>query len=183
MIGAYDYCGHYEWTYAWLEGERGPDFLREYWETAISRDSRRHTRAMIAAGGFDGMRQYWGQALDEEEAGYAITQDAHRFRIDMHACPSKGFLIRNGLQQYPDYCDHCIGWIGPVMAAAGFVVDHQHNHRGKCWWEMRRHGDASPASQPGEFAGEKDVRAAAGWESPDIDAFWRATNVRDKASQ
>ena len=48
----------------------------------------------------------------------------------MHECPSKGFLIQNGLVQYRDYCDHCMGWIGPVMLKAGFVVDHEHNHLG-----------------------------------------------------
>lgn len=183
MIGAYDYCGHYEWTYTWLETERGRDFLWDYWETAISRDSRRHTRALIAAEGFEGMKEYWGHVLEEEMAGYAITHDERRFRIDMHACPSKGFLLRNGLEQYPDYCDHCMGWVGPVMADAGFVVDHQHNHAGQCWWEMRRREDSSPVSRPGEFSHQKDVRENPAWETPDIDTFWRATHVREKQSR
>ena len=30
MIGAYDFCGHYEWTFGWLEkayDEHSPDFI------------------------------------------------------------------------------------------------------------------------------------------------------------
>ena len=59
------------------------------------------------------------------------------------------FLLRNGLEQYRDYCDHCMGWIGPVMKGAGFVVDHEHNHCGQCWWEFRR---ASDPSEPTLFS-------------------------------
>jgi len=180
MIGCYDFCGHYEWTYAWLERAGGYALLKEYWETAISQDSRRHTRALIAAEGIEGMKKYWQHVLAEEEAGYTITSDEKRFRIDMHACPSKGFLLRNGLEQYPDYCDHCIGWIGPVMKHAGFVIDHQHNHCGQCWWEMRREEDATPPSAPGNFSGEKDSRLLPGWAQPGTDSFQQATNIDDK---
>jgi len=180
MIGCYDYCGVYDWTFAWLEKERGPDFVVEYWETAVSQDSRRHTRALIAAEGIAGMKKYWGHVLAEEEAGYAMTADERRFRIDMHACPSKGFLLRNGLAQYRDYCDHCMGWIGPVMESAGFVVDHAHNHCGQCWWEMRRREDPAPPSVPGAFSGAKDVRLAPAWPQPVVDTFVHATRVAQK---
>ena len=54
-------------------------------------------------------------------AGYHTTAAASVFRIDMHGCPSKGFLIRNGLGAYHDYCDHCMGWIGPMLKQAGFL--------------------------------------------------------------
>src|SRR6185436_17989760 len=106
---------------------------------------------------------YWGQTLDHEAAGYAITSTEEVFRIDMHDCPSKGFLLRNGLEQYRDYCDHCMGWIGPLMGEAGFVIDHEHNHCGQCWWEMRKKDDPAPPSEIGEVSGVKDVRAAPNW--------------------
>jgi len=83
------------------------------------------------------MAEYWTHTLTEEAAGYVATAANDVFRVDMHESPSKGFLLRNGLEQYHDYCDHCMGWIGPVMKEAGFHVNHEHNHCGKCWWEFR----------------------------------------------
>ena len=163
MIGAYDFCGHYEWTFGWLEKEGGHALVRHYWEEAIAKDSQQHAATTIVSGGIEGMKKYWHHTLDEEAAGYAMTAHEDVLRIDMHACPSKGFLIRNKLVQYRDYCDHCMGWIGPVMQQAGFVVDHEHNHRGQCWWEMRPAGTAGGHQPPGSVAGNKDVRLRPDW--------------------
>ena len=184
MIGCYDFCGHYEWTFAWLDAQGGHDLVRDYWDGAINHDSQRHARDLILSRGFEGMKEYWGHALDQEVAGYAITATDDVFRIDMHECPSKGFLIRNGLVQYRDYCDHCMGWIGPLMKEAGFVVDHEHNHCGRCWWEMRRNDDAAEPGEPGELSGRHDVRLRADWKkTAAMDVYQRATDPDDKNTQ
>jgi len=177
MLGSYDFCGHYEWTFAWLQRAGGEAAVRDYWLQAISIDSQRHARELILQQGVDGMKRYWGHTLQEEspDLGFTIHATDSLFRIDIQECPSKGFLLRNGLQQYRDYCDHCIGWIGPLMKDAGFVVDHEHNHRGQCWWEFRRKGDASLPSPPGAF-GADDVRLRAQWNSGSIDRFSRANS-------
>lgn len=182
MIGTYDFCGHYEWTFAWLEREGGPNLLRAYWEEAISRDSQSHARELILREGLEGMKKYWVHSLDEEAAGYALSSNDTTFRIDMHECPSKGFLLRNHLESYHDYCDHCMGWIGPVMENAGFTIDHEHNHCGQCWWEMRKKSDPTPSSAPGTLAGENDVRVASSWDQPGTapDIYRRATTADGK---
>lgn len=180
MMGCYDFCGHYEWTFGWLEREGGHSLVREYWNEAINHDSQRHAREMILREGFAGMARYWGHTLAEEspEHGFSITQQPDVFRIDMHACPSKGFLRRNGLQNYADYCDHCMGWVGPMMRDAGFVIDHEHNHCGQCWWEIRRAGSISGHSVPGEVSGAKDVRLSTTWNPPgtSVDRYDKATD-------
>jgi len=131
--------------------------------------------------GIEGMVAYWGHTLAEEAAGYHCTATGTVFRIDMHECPSKGFLIRNGLQQYHDYCDHCLGWIGPLLRRAGFVADHEHNHAGRCWWEIRRADDSTAPGPPGDLAGPHDVRLLADWEQANvIDTYRRATAPEDK---
>lgn len=182
MIGVYDFCGHYEWTFAWLERQGGTELLHDYWESAIGGDSQRHAAELIVANGVAGMKQYWGHTLAEEAAGCRTTATENVFRIDIHACPSKGFLLRNDLRQYGDYCDHCMGWIGPVMRKAGFVIDHEHDHAGHCWWEMRRRSDQSPPGSPGELAGEHDVRLREDWATDPAakDSFRRANGPRDK---
>lgn len=173
MIGAYDFCGHYEWTFAWLEKKGGKALLQSYWEEAIAGDSQAHASGLILRKGFDGMMEYWGHTLAEEspEAGYRMTRAEGVVRCDMHDCPSKGFLLRNGLEQHRDYCDHCIGWIKPVMDRAGYRVDHEHNHLGQCWWEFRKKEDPSPPSQPGGLSSESDVRHAPAWSGGSHDSF------------
>jgi hypothetical protein len=58
-----------------------------------------------------------------------------------------------------DYCDHCIGWIGPALVQIGAeVANHEHNHCGQCWWEMRI---ANRKSLPIPL--ENDIRQTPEW--------------------
>lgn len=176
MIGCYDFCGHYEWTFAWLEQQGGHQLVLDYWDQAIHRDSQRHAVELIRGKGFDGMREYWGHVLEEEAAGYSVSEAPGVFRIDMHQCPSKGFLIRNGLVQYRDYCDHCMGWIGGMMKEAGYEIDHEHNHAGQCWWEIRRAGEAVPSPVV-----TNDVTRREDWKTQHMDHYQHATHPDDKS--
>lgn len=176
MIGCYDFCGHYEWTFEWLRLHGGEDLLLAYWKEAIGQDSQQHAADLIKQKGFEGMAEYWAHTLAEEAAGYVATLNDDMFRIDMNDCPSKGFLLRNKLEQYHDYCDHCIGWIGSIMADADFQVHHEHNHCGKCWWEFRKVDDPSP---PSEISGPNDVRSHADWLHK-LDKFRHANSPLDK---
>ena len=185
MLGVYDFCGHYEWTFAWLETRGGQDLVHEYWDKAINEDSQKHASALILGKGIDGMKEYWGHSLSQEGAGYTTSSTESVFRLDIHECPSKGFLLANGLEQYSDYCDHCIGWIGPMMKRAGFAIDHQHNHCGQCWWEFRQASSRELASGTGELAKEADARLHPNWKPSQqtLDSFWRANHPEDKAKR
>ena len=185
MIGCYDFCGHYDWTFDWLDKTGGKALVRDYWNEAINHDSQRHARDLIQREGFAGMEKYWGHTLAEEspERAYTINHQPGVFRIDMHSCPSKGFLLRNDLANYQDYCDHCMGWIGPMMRESGFVIDHEHNHQGQCWWELRP--ATSPAgahTAPGAVAGKNDVRLQPNWLAGQahLDRYSRATDADGK---
>lgn len=182
MIGVYDFCGHYEWTFEWLRQRGGHELVRAYWDEAIHQDSQRHAVKLITEGGIEGMKEYWGFTLEHEAAGFHLHATDSVFRIDMHECPSKGFLLRNGLEQYCDYCDHCMGWIGPLMKKAGFVVDHEHNHQGQCWWEIRSEVDKESASAPGAATGDHDVRVRVDWNPKPgtLDHYERATDPDEK---
>lgn len=69
MLGCYDFCGHYDWTFDWLEKEGGEDLLHRYWEEAIHGDSQHHATEKILADGVEGMKAYWGHTLEEEAPG------------------------------------------------------------------------------------------------------------------
>jgi hypothetical protein len=179
MIGVYDFCGHYEWTFSWLEQWGGPGFLEEYWDEAIGRDSQSHAGHLISEQGLEGMKRYWGHTLAEEGAGYTSVATDQIFRINMTHCPSKGFLLQNQLNQHTDYCNHCIGWIGPLMDKAGFETLHEHNHCGQCWWEFRKRADSGvePISDnsPQASPSSDDVRNGSDWNPPGtiVDRFKR----------
>lgn len=147
MIGSYDFCGHYDWTFEWLRQLGGEELVRQYWDQAVHRDSQRHAAELIGREGFAGMAKYWGHTLQHEGAGYRTTAGEDVFLIEMHDCPSKGFLIRNGLCAYRNYCAHCLGWIEPLLKEAGFVVKHEHNGGGQCSWEVRKSKVQSPESE------------------------------------
>jgi hypothetical protein len=185
MLGCHDFCGHYEWTFEWLRQQGGEALVREYWDEAIHQDSQQHAAKLIHAKGIEGMKEYWGHTLADEGAEYHCAANDAVFRIDMHACPSKGFLLRNGLQQYHDYCDHCMGWIGPLLKQGGWVVDHEHNHCGQCWWELRRAQDRTPPSEPGTLGGSQDVRKRPDWNPSQgtIDVYERANAPDDKTTR
>lgn len=184
MLGSYDFCGHYEWTFGWLESQGGRALLRAYWDEAIHRDSQRHLADLIRAEGFAGMKKYWAHTLTEEspEQAFTIRDRPGVFRIDMHDCPSRGFLLRNGLAHHHDYCDHCIGWIGPLMRDAGYVIDHEHNHCGQCWWEMRRKEAAATPAPAGWEKADTDVRTKPNWLPPGavLDRYRHATDADAK---
>ncbi|MBM4456345.1 MAG: hypothetical protein FJ011_01060 [Chloroflexi bacterium] len=161
MIGVQDFIGYYDWTFEYLRRNHGEAAVQDYWLRAISRDSQRHARGLIEAKGFDGMEEYWGHTLAMEEAGYTLDRGEDYFRIDMFVCPSKGDLIQRGLAAYHDYCEHCMGWVKPMMDDAGFVIDHEHNHAGQCYWEMRRPASRLPG--PPADRGPHDVRNLPHW--------------------
>ncbi len=76
MLGTYDFCGHYDWTFEWLRREGGEPLMRWYWEEAIGGDSQRHAAALIVEKGFAGMKEYWSHTLAEEAAGSVSGQVA-----------------------------------------------------------------------------------------------------------
>jgi len=186
MIGCYDFCGHYEWTFGWLERVGGHALVLDYWNEAINHDSQRHARDLIKAEGIDGMLKYWGHTLNEEspELGFHISHRSDVFRIDFHDCPSRGFLLRNGIHHYSDYCDHCMGWTGPMLAECGSVIDHEHNHQGQCWWEMRPAAAADEPNPVGDVAGAHDVRRRPDWprDPRALHRFRRANHPDAKSS-
>ena len=184
MIGCYDFCGHYEWTFGWLEQAGGHALVRAYWDEAINLDAQRHARELIRQEGIPGMLKYWGHTLLEESPslGFHISHRADMFRSDFHDCPSRGFLLHNGLKNYGDYCDHCMGWCGPMMRELGYVIDHEHNHRGQCWWEFRPAAAQGVHTAPGSLAGNRDVRLRPDWpkDPAQLDRYTKATDPDDK---
>ena len=65
-----------------------------------------------------------------------------------------------------------------MLGEAGYVVDHEHNHQGQCWWEMRKAGTAGGHAAPGSVAGDKDIRLNPKWpkDPAQLDRYTKAND-------
>jgi hypothetical protein len=94
--------------------ERGRRELQNYW-LEISHLQRTILGPLIESGGLKGMYTYWSRIREEEncEAELKLTDDYFEFK--MLKCPSLSKARDNDAGAFPYYCDHCAGWIGPVV--------------------------------------------------------------------
>lgn len=147
MLGCHDFCGYYEWTFHYLRSRFGEAALAQYWAEAIAADSQQHYLDAARKEGLRGLHKTWAQTGVDEECDWTVTLDepGNLLRLDMRECPSKGFLLGHDLNADEDYCDHCMGWIGPALYSIGAeVAAHEHNHCGQCWWEVRNRNEPQP---------------------------------------
>ncbi len=145
MLGCQDFCGYYDWTFSHVRARFGQQAVRDLWEQAIGTESQEHYFQAGLAEGLRGLYKTWTKTGEDEKCDWTFTLDESRnvLRLDMRQCPSKGFLLKNDLNADEDYCDHCMGWMAPLLTRLGIVVaDHEHNHCGQCWAEMRVKGKA-----------------------------------------
>jgi hypothetical protein len=171
MLGCQDFCGYYDWTFHYIRRRWGKEALQTFMSEAIGEESQSHY-SKAAADGLRGLLQCWDKTGGDEHCDWTFTLDEQRnvLRWDMRQCPSKGFLLDNDLNADEDYCDHCMGWIVPLLDRAGIeMVAHEHNHCGQCWAEMRVRG--KPYESLAGRAG--DIQLDPRWQRGFVDR-WRA---------
>ena len=169
MLGCQDFCGYYEWTFHFLRRKFGQQGLERYWREAIAADSQSHYIAAGEQSALRGLYLCWSHTGESEQCDWTVSLDEARnhLRLDMRECPSKGFLIKNDLNADEDYCDHCIGWIGPALEVLDAeVVAHEHNHCGQCWWHIAMKGQTSDPPQL-----DADIRNDSRWQRGYLDRF------------
>lgn len=170
MLGCQDFCGYYDWTFSYLEQRFGREALRDYWAAAIGGDSQGHYLRAGREDGLRGLLRAWVRTGQDEHCDWTFTLDEARntLRWDMRRCPSKGFLLQNDLNASEDYCDHCMGWIIPLLDAMGAgIAAHEHNHCGQCWAEISLKGrPREPLQAPA------DIRDDPNWKRGYLDR-WR----------
>jgi hypothetical protein len=141
MLGCHEFCGYYEWTFHYVRRRWGQEAVARLWAEAIGGESQRHYTEAAQAAGLAGLYRTWVQTGEDEACDWTFTLDEARnvLRCDMRKCPSKGFLLTRDMQADEDYCDHCAGWMIPLLEQVGVEVsEHEHNHLGQCWCTMRR---------------------------------------------
>lgn len=170
MLGCHDFCGHYEWTFHYVRRRWGRKAVEKLWAEAIGGEAQQHYTDAARQAGLEGLYRVWVQTTEDEGLDCTFTVDAQRniLRWDIRRCTSKGFLMENDLNADEDYCDHCMGWVIPLLEGVGVeIVEHEHNHRGQCWATMRM---KDRRSEPLEV--EADIRNDPRWEQGYLDR-WR----------
>jgi len=169
MLGCHEFCGYYEWTFHYFRRRFGQAAVAQLWADAIGGDSQQHYAEAARRDGLAGLYRTWVKTGEDESCDWTFTLDEARnvLRWDMRRCPSKGFLLANGLNADEDYCDHCMGWMIPLLRSVGVEVgQHEHNHLGQCWGTM--HAVDRP-TEALDVAG--DIRDDARWQAGYLDRW------------
>jgi len=101
--------------------EKGREHLVAYWRE-LGRLQTIELAGRFREGGLRAAAEYWRRIVREEncEATLEETEDYLEFR--MHRCPSLSKVLDNDAAPFDLYCDHCMGWVQPVMEASGLYA-------------------------------------------------------------
>ena len=112
---------------------RGIDALIAYWKE-LGRLQSVELSELFRKGGIAACAEYWNRIVHEEncKADTRLTEDY--FELVMHECPSLSKVLDNDATPFRLYCDHCMGWVEPVMQAAGLhaVMDMESRSEPHC---------------------------------------------------
>ncbi len=169
MLGCHEFCGYYEWTFHFVRRKWGQEAVGRLWAEAIGGESQQHYAEAARQDGLAGLFETWVETGRDEACDWTFTLDpaCNVLRWDMRQCPSKGFLLARDLNADEDYCDHCMGWIIPLLNEVGVEVsEHEHNHLGQCWGTMRQ---KDHPSEPIEV--KADIRRDPRWKCGYLDRW------------
>ena len=98
---------------------RGPGELDRYYERVAGRQAF-FTLEAFKRDGLKGMYDYWERIRIEENCDMTHDFNDRFYHLKMNTCPSLSKVRDNDAEPFGGYCDHCPGWIGRVLARAGY---------------------------------------------------------------
>ena len=119
MIPSDHFVRFYNEIFKYLE-RRGPDHLERYHQRIADKQCGTLLE-LFRTRGIPGMYAYWSRIRLEENCGMKLVCDGEdSMLLDMTACPSLSKVLDNDGGASLHYCDHCPGWILPLIDKAGF---------------------------------------------------------------
>lgn len=156
MIPSDHFTRFYNEVFKFVAGKGEADVEAYFLE--ISRNQEKHILDLIREKGFEGMYQYWSVIRDEENCELDLGYDEDKFELRMHLCPSLTKAKDNDAKTWERYCDHCAGWIGPIMDKTGYHLVYDVIDRNKPQCVMRIFKDREKAR-----AAEAEAKLLMGW--------------------
>lgn len=156
MIPSDHFTRFYNEVFKFLESQ-GEEALQAYW-LEISKNQERHVLELIETKGLIGMQEYWSHIRDEENCDLDIDLNEDRLELRMNLCPSLTKVTDNDAAPMGRYCDHCAGWVGPIMDKTGYHLVYDVIDRSKPQCVMRVFKDRDKAREA-----EKGAKLLMGW--------------------
>ena len=125
MISCTEFIPAYSELFKFLEKKQDKAAVVDFWNY-LSDIFLTNLKDQVIKNGIRGCWTYWSKTLKEEAADFTmeLDEDAEKFSISMHHCPSKGLLLENKhIETYPDYCEHCDVLYRRVLEPLGFKYE------------------------------------------------------------
>ncbi len=97
--------------------------LEEYYRT-ISQHQEIHCQELFKTKGLQGMNDYWEHIRIEENCDLDLELRPDSLTLTMNKCPSLSKAMDNDAGACEKYCDHCPGWIIPLLEKAGYRCEY-----------------------------------------------------------
>jgi hypothetical protein len=120
MIPSDHFVKFYNEVFKFLDAQGG-NALHNYWLT-ISQHQELHCLELFKTKGLQGMYDYWEHIRIEENCDMTLTLHDDYLELIMNKCPSLSKVLDNDATPSEKYCDHCAGWIGPLLKKAGYFL-------------------------------------------------------------
>ena len=125
MISCTEFIPAYNELFRFIEEKEDKAAVTSFWEY-LSDTFLTNLRDHVVERGLEGCWIYWSKTLTEEAADFSMELDdeAEKFTITMHHCPSKGRLLEDKqVEPYRDYCEHCDVLYRRVLEPLGYKYD------------------------------------------------------------
>ena len=120
MLPSDHFVRFYNEVFKFLE-EQGEGHLEKYW-LEISRHQERHCLELFRKKSLKGMYDYWEHIRIEENCDLTLDLSDDCLHMMMNKCPSLSKVMDNDATPSKRYCEHCSGWIGPLILKAGHYI-------------------------------------------------------------
>ncbi len=128
MIPSDHFVKFYNEVFKFLDSRNSGELEKYY--SLVSRNQEFHCLELFRTKGLQGMYEYWEHIRIEENCDMELFLEPGCFHCKMAVCPSLSKITDNDGGAYPKYCDHCPGWILPLITKVGFfavynIIDRQ----------------------------------------------------------
>jgi len=119
--------------------EKGHEHLLDYWRE-LGRLQTIELADKFRAGGLQAAYDYWERIISEKNCDAEMELKEGYLECRMKRCQILSKVLDNDAAPCELYCDHCMGWVEPVMEAAGLhaVMDMQSRTEPHCVFRVFR---------------------------------------------
>ena len=117
MIPSDQFVRFYNEVFKYVDS-RGPGELRKYYDR-VAANQEYHCMELFSREKLQGMYKYWEHIRIEENCDMAHEVEDGCYHFEFFSCPSLSKALDNDAGACPKYCNHCPGWILPLIRKAG----------------------------------------------------------------